>query len=70
MTGMLLTKQNVSLTNITMLSRFPARFFSLAISFPQTCEPNLDNAPSKLLGRLVAMPVQSFPNIFRMIAAR
>ena len=45
-------------------------FFSCYFAPPQTCEPNLDNAPSKLLGRLVAMPVQSFPNIFRMIAAR
>ena len=47
-----------------------ANFFSCYFAPSQTCEPNLDNAPSKLLGRLVAMPVQSFPNIFRMIAAR
>jgi len=47
-----------------------AFFFSCYFAPSQTCEPNLDNAPSKLLGRLVAMPVQSFPNIFRMIAAR
>ena len=34
MTGMFLTRYDFLLTNITMLSRFPARFFSLAISLP------------------------------------
>jgi hypothetical protein len=43
-----------------------AFFFSYYFAPFQTCEPNLDNAPSKLLGRLVAMPVQPspFPPVF------
>ena len=38
-----------------------AVIFLLLFRAFQTCELNLDNAPSKLLGRLVAMPAQSSP---------
>ena len=42
-----------------------AFFFSGYFAPSQTCEPDLDNAPTELLGRLVAMPVQSppFPHV-------
>ena len=49
-----------------------AFFFSCYFAPSQTCEPDLDNAPTELLGRLVAMPVQSppFPHVFQSISAR